>query len=254
MSWRGWAIALVVGAAASMSTLVHLSGYGRFNWAVLVVFLMLMAGFAVVARRMLLPLLSRRAGRPARLGAYALVALLAAVSVQLVWPFQTRFFPRSDELEVTALAQRNPLSQGSEVWAGVSRADGAAVAPNRSRLEGGWEQKDEHTLMNAGAQLSTARWAVKRGVGAQLKLTRHPWSGMAKVRWQGTERVLDLYAAPGTGPFVLDLVTPSQLSARDRFLKWFSLASDTLVLTLAWYLLIGWIMGRRAPPDELQCG
>lgn len=241
--WRGAAV--VVGAAASMFTLVHMSGYGRFNWPVLVVFVMLATCYAIVARRWVLPLVQRMAAGVGGTIMFASLALLAAIALQLVSPFQPRYFPRTFELEVTALARRNVQALGNEVWARVEKADGTPLAANKARLEGGWEQREE-TLMNPGAVPSTARWMVKVGRGYTLKLTRHPWSGIARIRWQNTDRIVDLYGVEGTQPFVQELRQPLVVPRRDLILKWSAVASDTLLLALAWYLLIARLAGRRA--------
>ena len=243
-----WLLSLIIGASFAMSTLLHLSGYGRFNTPVLVVFLVLTGVFTALAGRFLVPWLLATHLSPRTSAVIALVALVTAGCLYYRAPFKTPFFPRTFELEVSALGEKNPASGGNEVWVRVEHRDGKPAPFEKDRTEAGWEEREGAYLATTH---TTARWMVRADKAWTLKLTRHPWSGLAEVRYADQVQKLDLYAPAHSEPLVIDLSTHPPLRKRDVLLRWLGIAGDIVVLSLAFFaLLVRAVRGRAAPAEE----
>jgi hypothetical protein len=118
--------------------------------------------------------------------------------------------PTFHHLEVIATGERNAESLGSEVWVRGLPAGGASAA------DGGWERRADD-LASVAAQPAAFRWSGWLARDAELRLVAHPWSGIARVTWDGRTRTVDLFSATGR-----EEVVPLPLPAPPRGLGFLS--------------------------------
>lgn len=106
---------------------------------------------------------------------------------------------RLHRLELTALGQRNPAAQASQVWViGLRRPDGSAVPLADLQPSGDWRLQDGK-LAALGSQPATLRWEGGLAGDPTLLLLTHRWSGLAEVRWDDQAQTVDLFSpAEGT--------------------------------------------------------
>ncbi len=110
--------------------------------------------------------------------------------------------PRELHLEITALGEKNPSSQGTEVWVHglLSKTDGHPVSLE-ARRTGQW--KDEQgSLISTGTPPATLRWDGFLDQDSELVLTQHPWSGFVRITLNGETQQVDLFSA-SAGQWVL---------------------------------------------------
>lgn len=233
------------GFALAMSLLAHLSGYGRLNGAVVFVWIFLAAGFGWMVARVLRKRVSATATGCIRSAVYVVLSAAAAGTIYYLLPLSAYQFPKVATLEVVATGQRNPASQGAEVWAKVMLPNGHPVRP---RTEGGrgWTRRDDGVAMSPGSEAGTIAWDIKIASGAVLQLTRHAWSGIAEVTWAGEKTNIDLYSASNDATATVQLSGKPLLSAQDRRLAVLVGASDVIALTFAIFLLCLELFKRRS--------
>lgn len=116
--------------------------------------------------------------------------------------------PRQYELEIIATGLKSAQSQGSEVWiSGLTNTCGIQIPHEQFSPGEGWERRESEQgrqFVSATAQPATLRWRGSTEEPLILLLGTHCWSGLVKIRWDGVEQTLDLYAEHG-GKRVMEL-------------------------------------------------
>ncbi len=112
---------------------------------------------------------------------------------------------------VEALGSHGPASRGTEVWL-------LGAHPNTTESAVPWEFIERDRAWSAQSQSncphgrclvgSTGRIRVPVDKDPKLRFMTHPWSGLARVTFQGRSQVIDLYAPEGGDVMVFPARTP----------------------------------------------
>jgi len=127
-----------------------------------------------------------------------------------------RFYEiRPNTLKIVASGDRNRQAQGSEVWLiSINRGDGKSIDLSELTQNGVWQVKDG--ILVATTFPSTLSYSYTPFLSTfqpqKLVLTfvSHPWSGKARVIWNGAAQNIDLYSASGTSKTIS--LSPTQYS------------------------------------------
>jgi hypothetical protein len=215
--WRWW-VSLPLALALACSMTLRLAPdalrYSSLRWLVMGgLALLLVLPVRWLVARVLVPGLRPYSskGRSAWLVGSVAGALLLCLTIP-VKPFR----PGEIHLELTALGEKNPSSQGSEVWVHglLSSADGQPVSLEAEQSAGQWKTREgslEGSLLSEGKPPATLRWVGYLDEDAQLVLTQHDWSGHVRVTLNGETQRVDLYSA-SPGQWVLP-VRPARAPA-----------------------------------------
>ncbi|WP_237078596.1 hypothetical protein [Myxococcus xanthus] len=206
-----------------------------------------------VLYRFLLPWLHSRLTRysPAQqrtwLGVVALVTVLLMVATPLHAIMPAERLP----VTVRATGERNPSSQGSEVWVlGLLDAHGSPLPSNGWRPEGKWEHRSGGAWLSHLDQPARLHWEAGGHKPRVLQLLAHGHSGIVEYTVNGRTERLDLYSPPGTDAR-RDLVLhhpPIALTASAGFRITVMLAAHALVLGSLLLLMGLWLTSRPPPP------
>lgn len=124
---------------------------------------------------------------------------MAGLLLVLAWPLSLPP-PAAVEhqLEVEATGRKSPSAMSSEVWLhGLVDSSGNMIAPAKAfAREGAWLFRDG-VLISYEKQPAKLRWKGLLAGRVHLRLTSHPYSGIAKVVWDGKEQLIDLYSPTG---------------------------------------------------------
>ncbi len=194
--WRGrlWLTAGAVGLPIAWAGLnyrypqIHLRGMDWRSVAWFVVAASLATVACAALFRMVQPRLLAYA-RPQQ-ALWLLGALLAGAFLVVVIPLPAPLALVCHTLAITATGQKDPAAFGSEVWLqGLDLPDGTQVPLPQFVLDGGWEIKN-NVPVSYRHQPATLRWAGCLRGTAQLRLSIHPWSGVAQITrgWPGADR------------------------------------------------------------------
>jgi hypothetical protein len=156
----------------------------------------------------ILPRLSKyspRAKLPWLIGSL-LAGIWLAIAIPLPIP---AIFPMTHNLEVIATGQKDPRSQGSEVWlTGLYLPDGSKVDVNNFTLGEGWIVRDG-VPVSYQYQPAVLSWQGAVDGNLRLTLVAHPWSGFVQIVLDGRSQELNLYNDPGTSKEIsFQLSTP----------------------------------------------
>lgn len=140
-------------------------------------------------------------------------ALAGAVFLCVAIPVTPYRPPREIQLEVTATGEKGSTSPNSEVWIQglVSRSDGQPVPLEAQRISGEWSDV-KGALMSSGTPPATLRWVGYLDGDAELILTQHPWSGIARITLNGETQQVDLFSAT-PGQWVLPVRSSAAVTA-----------------------------------------
>jgi membrane protease YdiL (CAAX protease family) len=106
--------------------------------------------------------------------AWIVLALLLGAFLLLVIPIRRPALTTHHQLEIVATGQKNPASQGSEVWVtGLLLDGGDRVAASAFELDGNWELRDGVPLSHQ-QQPAKLRWQGAVESEAKLRLLSHP--------------------------------------------------------------------------------
>jgi hypothetical protein len=206
--WRGVPFVLAVALACSVTLRLAPSALraSSLRWFVMgALALLLVVPVRWLVARVLVPGLRAYSwkGRSAWLVGSLAGALFLCMTIP-VKPLR----PREVHLELTALGEKNPSSQGSEVWVHglLSSANGHPVSLQPERIAGQWKAQEE-ALLSEGTPPATLRWVGSIDQDAQLVLTQHAWSGSVSITLNGETQRVDLYSAT-PGRWVLPVRPP----------------------------------------------
>jgi hypothetical protein len=140
-------------------------------------------------------------------------SLMGAALLMVATPVPAPRLPQTFTLEVTATGEKNAASQDSEVWVlGLEdKASGEPLVLEPTRISGQWEEKNGKRV-SFGRPEATLRWEGQLTREVVLKLTRHSWSGLARVTLNGEPRTVDLFSATNEA-WVLPLEADAQANA-----------------------------------------
>lgn len=123
--------------------------------------------------------------------AIILICVTAVVGANIAWERAPRY---PVELIIEATGEKGPKAKGSEVWfLGVFQGDDINQVPGEVIADASWEPRDQRWV-SYQKQPATLRWQSVIDNDVELRLTSHPWSGVATITWQGVPQQLDLYA------------------------------------------------------------
>ncbi len=163
-------------------------------------------------------------------GLFALGILLA-----FILPIHIPALKSNVSLIINTTAEKNPNSQGSEIWViALTQADGKQIPQSEFKFDDQWQIKDG-AFMSAGEQASAMlSWGGKTNQPMQLTFLTHNWSGIAQVTWNGSTQRLDLYSQDAQNK-IIDLPYVQQVPALYKFIFLFLIGAilGLLLLNLA---------------------
>ena len=156
-----------------------------------------------------------------------LAAALLAIGVASITPAVS---DSGAEIEVVATGERNPRSQGSEVFVRMDSRQGSGeiLAPK-------WEKRGE-TYVSYQSQPSSWRYMGSWTAGAKLSIVQHPYSGVAIVKVAGQQRRYDLYSPEQS---TLDVALPVPNASIKGIARLAALSICAFIATLALARLTG---------------
>ncbi|ATB48877.1 hypothetical protein [Corallococcus macrosporus] len=187
--------------------------------------------------------------RRAWLGAVSLLALLLLVAA----PIHVLMPAEPFTLTLRATGERNPQSQGSEVWVlGLLDAHGTRLSPKGWRPEGNWERRNGDVWLSHLDQPALLHWEARTRGPLVLQLLTHDHSGIIEYTVKGRTERIDLYSPPGTDTR-RDVVIPDPVALfrGDAALQnGLVLAAHALVLATLLLMAGLWLTGREARVSE----
>jgi hypothetical protein len=194
-------IATILGIACSLFYLSYLGGMG-FNTAKTVfAFLYLSILFSSLDYFLLFRLILSRLSKYSQkakvlwLAGSLLAGIWLAIAIPLPFPAMS---PIPHKLEVIAIGQKDPRSQGSEVWLlGLYLPDGRKVDVTEFNLDRSWIIRDGVPVSYQNQPASLSWQSTAQGM-MRLVLGTHPWSGIAQLIIDGKSQEINLYSDPGT--------------------------------------------------------
>jgi hypothetical protein len=243
---------LVAGIAAATGFVIHIVELQTQSSAIIfAIFILLAILFSALLyttlRHFILPRLQPFLPRSALL--WVLLSLAVGAFLIVAIPDQLPPEPKYHHLEIVATGQKNPMSKSTELWViGLFNEDSSQVPTADFKLTGHWEIRDDIPV-SAWEQPATLQWdGILRGDG-QLKLSRHPLSGIARITWDGQSQLVDLYAKKtpwSSNVFILPLPrqsTETNSTAQDILLGSFY-AADAITVGLLLFLGGAWLVTR----------
>lgn len=203
----------LVATAVALAGALHRGASGPARWACPVGGLLIGMLLAGLLGAVAWPWLQKHTGATRFLWA-GLALLGGTVAAQLITPtsLQGPHLPRQ-ELVITATGERPPASSGSEVWfLGVYDENNRVGVPGQISADASWETR-ENAWVSYQQQPATLRWRGSALSPLTVRLTEHPWSGVAEITWAGqTQRVVLHSTEYGTRAVNL----PAAVSTADR--------------------------------------
>ncbi|WP_255208176.1 MULTISPECIES: hypothetical protein [unclassified Myxococcus] len=179
------------------------------------------------------------------------VVFLVAVLLMVATPLHVILPAEPLSVTVQATGERNPGSQGSEVWVlGLLDANGNPLPPAGWRPEGGWEHRAGSAWVSYLDQPARLHWEGGGPEPRVLQVLAHAFSGIVEYTVNGRTERLDLYSPPGTDARQDLVLHPpdSTLTASASLRITVTLAAHALVLgTLL--LMTGLWLTSRPPPS-----
>lgn len=156
----------------------------------------------------MLDYLVRRIANGGKAASMLLAVAFAIVGFALTYMLPVPVAPKPTlEVRVEALGKGASDAKGSEVWFTLE-VDGAAVPPDSIEHGAGWSVRDGYVAATAATPVA-AVWRGPWSNSARLLFVNHPWSGRARITFNGSSREIDLYSANSASP---PLVVPFQLT------------------------------------------
>ncbi len=171
--------------------------------------------------------------------AWVVVSCLIGIFLLIVIPVHLPSLASQHRLEIVATGQKNPASQGSEVWVtGLFLNNGTQVDTADFQLDGKWEMRNGVPL-SYQQQPATLRWQGMVDGDVKLRLLSHPWSGVVAINWDGVSQTVDLYAESGTQK---DIILPA--GAASPGLPSLVFAADAITMGMLVVVISIWLATR----------
>lgn len=150
---------------------------------------------------------------------------------------------------ITATGDKNPNSQGNEIWViGLFTQDGTLINWNKFKPGPDWEIRDNQYLIVPN-EPSTLLWKSRTGGNFSLGLIASPWSGIVKIDWNGEEQIVDLYQEPG-GQVFLDL--PAGTLNQTNAFRSLYLFSAGVLIGFALLCLSLWLLCQKRRGQKIE--
>lgn len=182
-----------------------------------------------------------------------MAALVCAVVGTLAWPIWPWRGAVMVDVQITALGERSPDSQGAEVWLNALPPElSAARLARLSSTPLGWEARGA-VLVSYRNQPATIKLRAELAPDGAFVFGRHSLSGRVALTINGRTRVFDLYAAEaGTPPAIIrldefPLGAFKMFAQLDEFLIAVGFAATTLFLGLS---MLHFVLLRLKPGAE----
>ena len=109
------------------------------------------------------------------------LAICAVLGFLLIYFLPITVYPMPQHVEIIATGERNPLSQGSEVWLqSITAGDYDSPAFMRS-CQGDWKWYEKSLVSFTEQQPSTVRCTVRSDDSFAIRVGTHPWSGKMRL-------------------------------------------------------------------------
>lgn len=113
----------------------------------------------------------------------------------LIFLIPITVYPAVQTIQLTAMGEKNPLAQSSQVWLqGISAGDYDSPAFLRS-CEGDWIRQDHSLVSLEDRQPSVLTCRVRSDDSLTIRIGMHPWSGLVRLEYAGLRVEEDLYSA-----------------------------------------------------------
>ncbi len=164
------------------------------------------------------------------LGMFISVSLALSVAHDFLWT-------PSLDLSIRSLAQRNPSSQGDEVWFQLWKDSDSQIAPRYIHRDKRWIEKDGWLVAPSGAE-AQASYLGNHSQGMLVRFHSHPWSGKVTISVNESITTLDLYNPTDTDlDFAVDLPLPEPPSWIRGALTVSTSGAILLVVVHLWQLI-----------------
>lgn len=181
--------------------------------------------------------------------AFLLGVFLFGQCLAFAIPIKVPSIPADQRLKIIATGDKNPNSQGFEVWiVGLFTQDGVPIDWDTFQPGPGWIIRDNQYLIVPDQQ-SALLWENRVDGNFQLKLTASPWSGIVKIDWNGEGQIVDLYSETN-GTITIDL--PSKPFTQASVFRNVFLISSGIAISLVLLCLSLWILDRRGQRRQLK--
>ncbi len=227
----------------------HLKGQAVRAGLLAVVFLGAYFLFDRVVVRRTLPRLAMYVPGKWRRRGWIVAALLVGGLILAVVPVGAPRPPwrARHSLEVVALGEKSAASASTEVWLiELLRSDGSTVPPTEIACDGEWNVVNGK-LVSYQQQPAAFSWGPRLEGPAELRLIAHPFSGLARVTWDGVSQIVDLYAPTQGGKHIPLPISRGEHIAADVQTAVIYCA-DAAVLALAVLALSVWVLGLDTRP------
>lgn len=205
-------LALVISCSATGSLYMHLflmQPLGRRRLALLMLTaIFLLTTAYLVIHSLLLPTL--RKFRKDHLAVLLTGSLLGSLYLLTFSPWQIPvLYLSSNQLEIFVNGEKNPASSGASVELLGFSAEDEFISLSSFTIDGDWQRIGDR-MVTSGTKLARLHW---RGIARDsvLIFKTSPASGMVHVRYDGYERVYDLYS-PETDQLFIHEQSPIKLS------------------------------------------
>lgn len=153
-------------------------------------------GGTIIAARLAAPRVDRLLGWTVqRLLGVSLITLCIGIALTYALPLSPLPLSTSS-IEVDALGRTSSPTGGTEVWVQLIK-DGKPVPSSEMKASGTWKQVDGFLVSSSGSTPNSLSWSGASTSDLQLRFVSHPWSGLARVSWDGKSQELNLYSAQG---------------------------------------------------------
>ncbi len=243
--WQ-WFVCLLLGLAGAISIGYRWFGFWQRSGieqvvGVLVLTIVSAGGIYAILIRVIVPCLTQF-NRRAQIF-LVLAAFLIGVFLTFTIPLAS---PPWRTLEIVATGEKNPQSDAATVllWS-IFRVDGWHIARTEYQLSGAWQLGEQSAIISPRDTPAVMRWEGTTDQSINIDLLKRADAGIALVRWDGTERRIDLYAPDKSGKLMTLTLGTTQWQERTVdynlcalvFHLSDSIALGTLILlTLAWVL------------------
>ena len=131
---------------------------------------------------------------PARL-VWIICALLAGLL--LVFTIPVSVYPKRQEVRIQATDEKDPASQGSEVWLNNIRTGQADFPVDLQACTGNWDRIGSSLVYATGSAETTLICTIYTSDSIRLFFGQHGWSGSVQVLRGDENRWVDLYSTTG---------------------------------------------------------
>lgn len=126
--------------------------------------------------------------------AIQIVSIVLSIVVLTLLPVNIKHKVVESEFELTALGQKDTLSNGSEVWIDSIIVDRVNFNVNDLKLESGWEIKNGR-IVSYQNQPSTLKLKFSAKESITINFIKHPHSGTAILTYDKNDNKINLYSS-----------------------------------------------------------